>query len=175
MQYLTLDSKHLLTQLSSLSSLRCLATIACVLAATLLASCDNAVDSQDNVISSREVPQVVQSAFAKKYPGKTPNWELQPYGYEAVFIENGIEYEAEYSSNGQWLETEYELTSDNGFSEVVLDKVRAQYPSGTIKKREIEITPQGIFYEVEVVNNGNEVELYFDGRGNRAPNSHEDA
>jgi hypothetical protein len=51
MQFLTLDSKHLLTQLTSLSSLRCLATIACVLAATLLASCDNAVDSQDNVIN----------------------------------------------------------------------------------------------------------------------------
>ncbi|MBW4599142.1 MAG: PepSY-like domain-containing protein [Calothrix sp. FI2-JRJ7] len=80
-----------------------------------------------------------------------------------------------YSSNGQWLETEYELASDNGFSSVVLDKVRAQYPSGTIKKREIEITPQGIFYEVEVADNGNEVELYFDGRGNEAPNSHEDA
>lgn len=127
MQYLTLDSKHLLTQLTSLSSLRCLAIIACVLAATLLTSCENAVDSQDDVISSSQVPQVVQSAFAKKYPGKTPNWELQPYGYEA-----------EYSSN-------------------------------------VEITPQGIFYEVEVVNNGNEVELYFDSRGNEAPNSHEDA
>lgn len=30
-------------------------------------------------------------------------------------------FSAEYSSNGQWLETEYELASDNGFSEVVQD------------------------------------------------------
>ena len=175
MQYLTLDGKHLLTVLTSLSSLRYLGTIACVLATTLLSSCENTVDSQDNVISPSQVPQVVQSAFAKKYPGKTPNWESQPYGYEAVFLENGIEYEAEYSSDGQWLETEYELASDNGFSSVVLGKVRAQYPSGTIKKREIEITPQGVFYEVEVVDNGDEVELYFDNRGNEAQNFHEDA
>jgi Putative beta-lactamase-inhibitor-like, PepSY-like len=169
MQCLNLNRKTLLYNWRQLS------VIACILASASLASCGQEVDSQDNVISSSGVPQVVQSAFANKYPGKTPTWELQPYGYEAVFAENGIEYEAEYSSNGQWLETEYELTSDNGFSSVVLDKVRAQYPSGTIKKREIEITPQGIFYEVEVVNNDNEVELYFDDRGNRAQNSHEDA
>lgn len=136
---------------------------------------ESEVDSEDAVISGEQVPQIVQNIFAQKYPGRTPQWESQPYGYEAVFSENGIEYEVELSADGQWLETEYEVSRDEQFPAIVLNQVRSRYPGYQITKREIEITPRGVFYEVEVENGNEEIELYFDGQGNLAENYHEDA
>lgn len=121
-----------------------------------------------------QVPQVVQSAFAAKYPGMTACYESQPYGYEAVFTQGGIEYEGEFTASGQWLETEYEV-AENQFSGVVLQKVRQERPGYEITKREIEITPQGTFYEVEIESDGTQLELYFDSQGNPASNSNEDS
>ncbi|BAZ03937.1 PepSY-like domain-containing protein [Calothrix sp. NIES-3974] len=135
---------------------------------------ESEVNSEDAVISGDQVPQIVQNVFAQKYPGRTPQWESQPYGYEAVFSENGIEYEVELSADGRWLETEYEVSSDEQFPAAVLDQVRSRYPGYQITKREIEITPKGVFYEVEVENGSEEIELYFDGQGNLAENYHED-
>lgn len=120
------------------------------------------------------VPDAVQRAFNLKYPGVTAEWEEQPYGYEAVFIKNGIEYEAEYSRSGQWLETEYEVEA-NQFSAIVLKRVRQQYPGYAVTKREIELTPNGTFYEVEIERGSEEIELYFDDRANLVRNANEDA
>jgi len=97
-----------------------------------------------------------------------------PYGYEAVFVQDGLEYEAEYSSTGEWLETEYEV-QEFQFPQAVLRAVRQQYPNYVITKYEIELTPLGTFYEVEVEGNGQEIELYFDEQGRPTANSNEDA
>jgi Putative beta-lactamase-inhibitor-like, PepSY-like len=123
---------------------------------------------------SINVPAAVQTAFTAKYPGITPEWESQPYGYEAIFSQNGIEYEAEFSSNGQWLETEYEV-QDNQFPPQVLQRVKQEYPGYAITKREIEITPRGTFYEVEVERDGQQIERYYDKNANPVQNSNEDA
>lgn len=123
---------------------------------------------------SSQVPETVQSAFQAQHPNVTPAWEAQPYGYEAVFTQAGIEYEVEFSRAGQWLETEYEV-SESQFSAAVIDRVKREYPNFAITKREIEITPNGTFYEVEVEQGEQEIELCFDQRGNPASNSNEDA
>lgn len=119
-------------------------------------------------------PSPVQQAFDRNYPGVKAKWQEQPYGYEAVFSKGGMEYEAEYSRTGQWLETEYEV-EENQFSAIVLQRVRQQYPGYAITKREIELTPNGTFYEVEIESGGQELELYFDDRANPARNANEDA
>ncbi|MFM9265764.1 PepSY-like domain-containing protein [Tychonema sp. BBK16] len=129
----------------------------------------------ENSTSTTEVPDSVQRAFAAAHPGVSPAWEKQVYGYEAEFVKDGIEYEVEFSEDGQWLETEYEVTQDYQFSLLVLDKVKREHPGWAITKREVEITPQGKFYEVEIEQGGQQIELYFDERGNKAQNSHEDA
>jgi hypothetical protein len=59
--------------------------------------------------STAQVPSPVSQAFDAKYPRAKPQWEAKPIGYEAVFTQDGQEYEAEYSSTGEWLETEYEV------------------------------------------------------------------
>ncbi|MBE9101824.1 PepSY-like domain-containing protein [Vacuolonema iberomarrocanum] len=124
--------------------------------------------------SQASVPDAVTQAFNSAYPNVSPQWEQMPYGYEAVFIQDGQEYEAEYSSTGEWLETEYEV-EEFQFPQVVLQAVRQQYPNYAITKYEIELTPLGTFYEVEVEGNGQEVELYFDAQGRPMANSNEDA
>lgn len=124
--------------------------------------------------SQTTVPNSVQQAFHLRHPGVKAVWEEQPYGYEAVFEKDGIEYEAEYSPDGQWLETEFEVNA-NQFSSIVLERVRQQYPDYAITKHEIELTPNGTFYEVEIERGSEEHELYFDDRANRVPNMNEDA
>ncbi len=124
--------------------------------------------------TNTQVPETVQKAFTAKYPNQIATWEQKPYGYEAIFTQNGSEYEAEFSTTGQWLETEYEVP-ENQFSTTVLARVRRENPGYDVTKYEIEITPQGIFYEVEIEQGSEQIELYFDGQANPAPNSNEDA
>jgi hypothetical protein len=148
-------------------------TVGLAIASTiLLVGCASEVE---NPTSTTQVPDNVQRAFAAAHPGVSPAWEKQPYGYEAEFVKDGIEYEVEFSDAGQWLETEYEVTQDYQFSLLVLDKVKREHPGWALTKREVEITPQGKFYEVEIEQGGQQIELYFDERGNKAQNSHEDA
>lgn len=124
--------------------------------------------------SSYTVPNSIQQAFNLKYPGVNAKWEEQPYGYEAVFMKDGREYEAEFSRSGQWLETEYEVEAAQ-FSAIVLERVRQQYSGYAVTKHEIELTPKGTFYEVEIERGNEEIELYFDDRGNPVSNANEDA
>lgn len=119
-------------------------------------------------------PQNVLQSFQQQYSGVQAQWEEQPYGYEAVFVQNGLEYEAEYSSTGEWLETEYEV-QESQFSAAVVQQVRKEYPGFTITKYEIELTPQGTFYEVKIENKGQERELYFNDRAIPVANANEDA
>lgn len=152
------------------SRLGILAAIGTVSSTLMLNACNKASNTQ-----SIQVPASVQSAFAAKYPGITPRWSSQPYGYEAIFkFKNGIEYEVEFSKDGRWLETEYEVP-ENQFSSLVLNRVKKEYPGYKITKREIELTPRGTFYEVEVEGGGKQIERYYDERANPARNLNEDA
>lgn len=146
----------------------CLGIAGLLVSGFLLVSCGQEAET------SVSVPGAVQSAFAKKYPGVSPAWHDQPYGYEGVFTQNGVEYEAEYSFTGQWLETEYEVSASQ-FPQIVRDRVQQDYPGYAITKYEIELTPQGIFYELEIQKGGNESEIYYDSQGNPSVNSNEDA
>jgi uncharacterized membrane protein YkoI len=123
---------------------------------------------------TESVPDTVSQAFASQHPGAQPKWVVQPYGYEAVFTQNGQEYEAEYTASGEWLETEYEVPASQ-FSPQVLQRIQQQYPGSIVTKHEIELTPTGTFYEVEIQQDGQEQELYFDGQANPVANANEDA
>jgi hypothetical protein len=131
----------------------------------LLASCST---------QSLKPPAAVSQAFAARYPSTTATWKKQPYGYEGIFYRNGVEYEAEFAADGQWLETEHEVSAAE-FSQAVIDRVKQEYPSYTITKHEIEQTPQGTFYEVEIEQADAEYELYFDSSVTPVRNANEDS
>ncbi|MBF1999992.1 MAG: PepSY-like domain-containing protein [Synechococcales cyanobacterium M58_A2018_015] len=124
--------------------------------------------------SSLKPPDAVSQAFAARYPNTAATWEPKPYGYEATFHHNGIEYEAEFSADGHWLETEHEVSAA-AFSRTVLERIQREYPGYTITKYEIEQTPQGTFYEVEIEQADSEYELYFDASATPALNANEDS
>lgn len=136
----------------------------------LLNACSNLENSRKPIL----VPAVVENAFNTKYSPDIPRtWQKHYYGYEAVFIQNNIKYEAEYSDNGEWLETEY-YVSEKEFPKAVLQKIKKERPNFVITKYEVEITPKGIFYEVDITDGEIEEELYFDEKGNPAPDLYED-
>jgi hypothetical protein len=118
-------------------------------------------------------PSPVQQAFQQRYPGAEPvTWERQPYGWEAAFGGDDGAFEAEFDQSGQWLETEVEVVDGAGFPERVRSAVRA-IAGGAVEKWEIEVTPTGEFYEIEIV--GSDGEYYFDATGQQVQNRYEDA
>ncbi|AFZ01804.1 PepSY-like domain-containing protein [Calothrix sp. PCC 6303] len=126
-------------------------------------------EQEKNII----VPIVVEQAFRAKYSDVPHTWERTHYGYEAVFIEDGTEYEAEFSVTGEWLETEY-LVSKEKFPSTVLEKIKKEYPNFIITKYEIEITSKGLFYEADITDGEREYEVYFDFQGNPIVDLYED-
>ncbi|GJD22387.1 unknown protein [Rivularia sp. IAM M-261] len=134
----------------------------------------NACSNLENSRKKTLVPIAVEKAFNTKYSPDIPRtWQRHYYGYEAVFIQNNIKYEAEFSANGEWFETEY-YVSEKEFPQAVLQKIKKQRPNFIITKYEIEITPKGIFYEVDITDGEIEEELYFDVKGNPAADLYED-
>jgi hypothetical protein len=55
----------------------------------------------------------------------------------------------------------------------VREAARGVTGTGTVGKWEIEVTPTGEFYEIEIA--GTDGEYYFDATGRRADNRYEDA
>ncbi|HEY1015270.1 MAG TPA: PepSY-like domain-containing protein [Herpetosiphonaceae bacterium] len=120
------------------------------------------------------VPSAVQQSYDRIYPGLAAKWERQPYGYEAVITVNEFEYEAEFAADGTWLETEYELAAP-AFPPAVIEAIGREYDADDISKYEVEITPEGAFYEIEVERGGRQIERYYDAQGEPADNSNEDS
>jgi Putative beta-lactamase-inhibitor-like, PepSY-like len=119
-------------------------------------------------------PGPVQQAFDQRYPGfETVTWEQQPYGWEAAFGGDDGAYEAEFDASGQWLETEVEVVDAAGFPAAVRQAVQSVTGGSRVDKWEIEVTPQGEFYEIETL--GSDGEYYFDPSGRQVSNQHEDA
>jgi hypothetical protein len=119
-------------------------------------------------------PRPVQQAFDQRYPGfENVMWEQQHYGWEAAFGGDDGAFEAEFDSNGNWLESEVEVLEGAGFPPAVREAVRSATGGSHIEKWEIEVTPTGEFYEVEVL--GSDGEWYFDAAGQQANNQYEDA
>lgn len=153
----TILIKLIISSLSGLSFLIC------------LWACYQSHNQQSDIV----VPPAVKAAFQAKYPNISHTWQKHDYGYEALFKQNNIEYEAEFSDTGVWLETEYYVT-EKDFPPVVLKRIKEKRPGFRVTKYEIEITSQGIFYEVDITDGELEEELYFDKNGNFQKDLYED-
>ncbi|AUT04508.1 hypothetical protein CLI64_25635 [Nostoc sp. CENA543] len=144
-------------------------TVICVLALTIVLAFSDYPHQGDAII----VPQAVKAAFKAKYSQIPHSWQRHEYGYEAIFIKDNIKYEAEFSQTGEWLETE-QYAQAKDFPPLILNRIQQERPQFTITKYEIEITPQGIFYEVDITDGETEEELYFDSKGNPQIDLYED-
>ena len=119
-------------------------------------------------------PGPVQQSFDQRYPGfEEVAWERQPYGWEAAFGGDDGAYEAEFDASGRWLETEVEVVDAAGFPTAVRQAVQGITGLRHVDKWEIEVTPTGEFYEIEL--RGSDGEYYFDASGRQVSNDYEDA
>ena len=140
---------------------RCLPIAAAALVVAGLTSCSAA-------------PGPAQQAFDQRYPGfEVVEWEQHDYGWEAAFGGDDGAYEAEFDFSGRWLETEVEVVDAAGFPAAVRQAVHSTTGGLPVDKWEIEVTPAGEFYEIELL--GSDGEYYFDAAGRQAENQFEDA
>jgi hypothetical protein len=117
--------------------------------------------------SSDMPPAAVVAAFEQKFPiAKKPKWEPEDdVNWEVEFKQDGRKYSADYTANGDWLETEYAIKSKDLPERVrkILDSNLTDYK---IKEVEVADTPDGTFYEIEVSADGETFEVEIDANDN---------
>lgn len=114
----------------------------------------------------KDVPQKVKTAFNQKFPNaKRVSWEMEDETeWEAEFKMNGKEYSANFSLNGEWKETEYEIKKSEIPANIraILDQNFDDYD---IEEAEIAESASGKSYEFEIEVDDQEFEVAIDAQG----------
>ncbi|WP_258100952.1 PepSY-like domain-containing protein [Marinoscillum pacificum] len=118
--------------------------------------------------SSREgnVPQKVLESFKSKFPGsKMVEWEMEDETeWEAEFEWKGKEYSANFSTAGDWVETEYEI-EESEVPTSIIDVLNANFEQYEIEEVEIAETVKGQVYEFELEVGEEELEVAVNLKG----------
>jgi hypothetical protein len=114
-----------------------------------------------------KAPDKVISAFNQKFPkAKKVEWEKENENeWEAEFKIDGKEYSANFSSNGEWSETEYEI-KESQIPENILAILNSNFTDYEIEGAEIAETIAGKSYEFEIEQGEDEFEVVIDAQGN---------
>ena len=125
-----------------------------------------AINTIISCTSVKDLPIAVNEAFARKFPNAdNPKWDKENDDeWEAEFKLDGEEYSANFTNDGQWLETEHEVE----LSEVpqnIMAVLTDKYPDFKLKEIEISESAEGTFYEFEIKTNGSALEVAIDKTG----------
>lgn len=116
--------------------------------------------------SSENVPENIKSAFTQKFPNaKDVDWDKEnDTEWEAEFEMDGIEYSANFGTDGAWKETEHEIKFAD-VPETVKTALNTNYAD--YKKEEIEYSEKtdGNFYEFELESDEKTLEVAFNKNG----------
>lgn len=112
------------------------------------------------------VPQKILDAFSQKYPNaKEVEWGKEEASiWEAEFELTDKDMSANFNLNGDWLETETELTKKD-LPSAVLATISNTYKGYKIKEIGFTETPELKAFEVEVKKGGKLTEVILDGFG----------
>ncbi len=116
-----------------------------------------------------EVPRVVLSTFAEKYPNvRAKKWERDSHGlWEAHFNKGGRSYRADFKSSGSWVETELSI-SKRALPRAIKDAIKAQFPGEKINEVEkVDSATKGQFYDVEFKRPGSNMDVEYRADGRR--------
>lgn len=114
-----------------------------------------------------KVPDEVKAAFQNKYPGENdPDWKKDRNGnYESHFKKDGKHYKADFSPDGNWIETELSIKKKD-LPEVIQDLIKAEYSDFEIVEiEEVQHHSKGLFYDVEFKQNGEKKDVEFSADG----------
>ena len=122
-----------------------------------------------------QTPEIVLNTFAKMFPDATEvEWEAEDENeWEADFVVGEIGMSAEFSANGKWLETETELHKAD-VPKMVVEAVLAKYPKCEWREFSEVRSEDFMAYEVEIIHQGEEVELLVTGSGEILENAGEE-
>ena len=114
-----------------------------------------------------DVPEKVKTAFSEKFPdAKKIVWEQEDENeWEAEFKTNGKEYSATFGADGSWLETEYEIETEE-IPELVKNTLDIEFEGFEIEEGEFIENSEGNFYEFEIEKEEIEMEVLIDANGN---------
>jgi hypothetical protein len=110
-----------------------------------------------------KTPTAVTTAFNQKFPNATlVKWDKEnAHEYEASFEWKGVNYSANFSDAGEWLETE-SPTSFNQLPEKVQASFNASHKGVTVKAAsKIETSKGTTKYEVEIKEGIKTVEFFY--------------
>lgn len=112
-------------------------------------------------------PEAVQKAFSIKYPNeKSPKWGIDRNGnYEAQFKKKGEKYKADFTPEGQWIETENRIKKKN-----LPDAIKAVLERDYKEVKIVEVEhvmhySKGEFYDVEIKKDGKKMDIEFNTSG----------
>ena len=120
--------------------------------------------------NKNHAPENIKAAFEKLYPNAmNTSWEQEDKSeWEAEFKLDGIEMEAAFDKDGNWLETDYEISAKE-LPEAVLTTLKAEFVDFEIEFAESVSTPDFEGYEIEIEKedeNGDfEYEVYISKEG----------
>lgn len=116
--------------------------------------------NQQNV----NIPEKVQASFDELFPLATEvEWEMEDENeWEAEFEMDGKEASACFTSEGEWLETEYEVES---LPETIETIINETYPGFEIDEIEMVESPEFNGYEIELKKGEEEIEILVSAEG----------
>ncbi len=116
--------------------------------------------------SALDIPSEVQDAFNKKFPDATMvKWDKESESeWEAEFQLAGTKYTASFDPTGQWMESEYEISS-NDIPAAVAQTLETEFASYEIEKSEVTENAEGKVYEFELKKGKEEIGISIDVNG----------
>lgn len=116
--------------------------------------------------SNKNVPEAVKTAFSQKFTNaEGVEWSQEDdTEWEAEFEMNGKEYSANFSNDGKWKETEYEIKPSE-LPKAVQLTISQEFSDYEIESAEISKTVDGEVYELAIEIDDEEFEVVIDANG----------
>jgi len=116
--------------------------------------------------SGKDVPANIKSAFSQKFPNASKvSWGKETKNeWEAEFKMDGKEYSANYNTDGEWMETEYEI-SINEIPAPVKSSIDKEFEGYKIEEAEISETANEKRFEFSLKKDKITIEAAFDTTG----------
>lgn len=115
---------------------------------------------------AQSTPAKVTEAFKTKFPNaKSVKWEKEnDTEWEAEFKLNGVDYSANFGTDGTWKETEHKIKSKD-LPQAVKNTLATEFTGYEIEDAEMVETPSFNGYEVEIEKGEETMEVVLDKSG----------
>lgn len=139
--------------------------VALLLSFVIAMSCNQKVESQN--AKNEDAPEAVKITFQNKYPGENdPDWHIDSNGnYESRFRIDGMRHRADFSPDGQWIETEVSIKKKQ-LPKAIRDVLKKDFDHEKITEIErVDSAEKGLFFDVEFKRKGKNKDVEFNAQG----------